>query len=147
MLQEVDESIRRLLIGEMKSLTAASIKDESQILLGLAPSDPPKDGKPRIYLFLHDLRENLALRDESFHTKRSPGDWMTAKRPATMRLDLSYIVTVSAPDLTMAHQVLGEALACLVRNTVVPEKYLGPSLRDESPGALFLAVAQPDHPA
>lgn len=148
MIQDVDESIRRLIVGELLSAGSSIIKDESQIVLGVPSDEPDKDKKPKINLYLHDVRENLPLRDESFHVRRSGQDeWAVAKRHASIRLDLSYIIAVSAEDPLVEHRILGEVLAALIRNNVVPEKYLAKSLADEQPNALLLSVAQPDHPA
>lgn len=147
MIQDVDESIRKLIVGEMLSGGGSLIKDESQIILGLPTEDQGKDKKPRINLYLHDVRENLPLRDESFHVKRGQDEWSVAKRPGAIRLDLSYILTVTAEDPLTEHRVLGDVLAALIRNRVVPDKYLSQSLLEENPNALLLSVAQPDHPA
>lgn len=146
MIQDVDESIRRLIVGELLNAGGSLVKDESQVILGLPPDEAPKDKKPHVYLYLHDVRENLPLRDETFHIKRQPNEMSIAKRHAPVRLDLSYILTVVADDAYAEHRVLGEILAVLIRNNVVPEKYLADSLKDEMPNALLLATAQPDHP-
>ncbi|HVT11596.1 MAG TPA: Pvc16 family protein [Fimbriimonadaceae bacterium] len=146
MIQDVDESIRRLIVGELVHAGSSLIKDESQVVLGM-PGEDDKDKKPRINLYLHDVRENLPLRDESFHIQRKPSDWAVAKRHAAIRLDLAYIIVVTAEDPLIEHRVLGEVLAVLIRNNVVAEKYLAPSLLEEQPNALLLAVAQPDHAA
>ena len=147
MIQDVDESIRRLIVGELIAAGGSLIKDESQVVLGLPPEDSAKEKKPHIYIYLHDVRENLPLRDESFHIKRQPGEMSIAKRHAPVRLDLSYILTVVAEDAYAEHRILGEALAVLIRNNAVPEKYLTDSLKEENPNALLLTTAQPDHPA
>jgi hypothetical protein len=147
MIQDVDESIRRLIVGELINAGGSLIKDDSQVVLGLPTEDAAKDKKPRINLYLHDVRENLPLRDESFHIQRSPSDWSAAKRAASIRLDLSYLLTVSAEDPLTEHRILGEVLAVLMRNGSVPEKYLSQSLKDENPNALLLSVAQQDHPS
>ncbi|HWA82893.1 MAG TPA: Pvc16 family protein, partial [Fimbriimonadaceae bacterium] len=127
MIQDVDESIRRLIVGELVHAGSSLIKDESQIVLGMPGDDAEKDKKPRVNLYLHDVRENLPLRDESFHIQRKPNDWAVAKRHAPIRLDLAYIVVVTAEDPLVEHRVLGEVLAALIRCNVVPEKYLAPS--------------------
>ena len=147
MIQDVDESIRRLMIGELVNTSGSLIKDESQIVLGLPSDEQPKDKKPRISLYLHDVRENLGMRDQQIHVQQSANEWEIGKRPGALRLDLSYLVTVAAEDPLTEHRVLGEVLAVLIRNRVVPEKYLPQSLKDEAPNSLLLAVAQPDHPA
>jgi len=146
-IQDVDESIRRLIIGELVNAGGSLIKEESQIVFGLPSDEPPKDKKPRLNIYLHDVRENLSMRDEQFHIKKTSSEWEIGKRPGAIRLDLSYIVTVTTEDPLAEHRVLGEVLAALIRNGVVPEKYLAQSLKDEMPNSLLLAVAQPDHPA
>lgn len=147
MIQDVDESIRRLIIGELVAAGGSLVKEDSQVILGLPPEEPPKEKKPLIYLYLHDVRENLPLRDESFQIKRQPGEMTIAKRHAPVRLDLSYILTVVGEDSYTEHRVLGETLAVLIRNNIVPDKYLSEALREENPNALMLTTAQPDHPA
>ena len=147
MIQDVDESLRKLIFGELAAAGGSLIKDESQVVFGLPRDEPSKDKKPQINLYLHDVRENLPLRDESFHINRQANDFTVGKRPGAIRLDISYILSVSAEDALTEHRVLGEVLAVLIRNGVVPDKYLTPSLRDENPNALMLSVAQPDHPA
>lgn len=145
-IQDVDESIRRLIVAELAKAGNALIKDESQVVLGL-PSEDGKDKRPRVYLYLHDIRENLPLRDETFHVKRQGNDWSSSKRPGSIRMDLSYLLTVAAEDPLTEHRLLGDLLAVLIRSQSVPDKYLSESLRSENPNALLLTVAQPDHPA
>jgi hypothetical protein len=146
MIHEVDESIRRLLAEELLKTGNSLIKDEGQIVFGLPTSDD-KDKKARLYLYLHDVRENLRLRDESFHLVKGPEEWSIGKRPAPLRLDISYIISASAEDSLTEHRLLGDVLAVLVRNNIVPPKFLSESLREEGSQALMLAVAQSDHPS
>lgn len=147
MIHEVDESIRRLLAAELLASGNSLIKDESQILFGIPTEELAKDKRPRIFLYLHDVRENLKLRDESFHITRGAGDFTVAKRHAPLRLDISYLVSASAEDSLTEHRLLGDVLAVLVRNGVVPPKYLSENMREEGSQALLLSVAQSDHPA
>lgn len=146
MIHEVDETIRRMISEELLAAGNSIIKDDSQIVFGL-PTDDEKEKKAKLYLYLHDVRENLRLRDESFHLVKGPEEFSIGKRPAPLRLDISYILTASAGDSLTEHRLLGDALAVLVRNNVVPPKYLSENLREEGSQALLLSVAQSDHPA
>ena len=143
MLHEVDESIKNLLFGELKKRAPGLVQDEGQIVIG-----PPKDeddGRARIYLFLHDVHENLSLRDPSFEVRRGTNDWEIGKSRKATRLNLSYLLTAHANTAAEEHRMLGEALGVLLRNGFVPEEHLVGSLRPFAEEAVVLSVAQRDH--
>jgi hypothetical protein len=145
-IQDVDATLERLLAGE---LAAAAPKEGFQVTFGPpTDADEKRTSKPRVNLYLHDVRENLDLRDESFHVSRKPGENEAKRFPGAVTMDLSYLVTVhSDGDPVAEHKFLSDVLGVLFRARSVPEKYLAESLRPGGPNAMSLTVAQPDHPA
>ncbi len=150
MIQEVDESLRQLLLGELGRLEGPSITAADQITF-LPPAtleqNPPK--KPSINLYLHDVRENVELRQhERMLAERSPNEETVQRRRAPIRLDLAYLITVHAGDEPSAeHKLLTEVLGVLLRAPVLPARYLTDIMREDPDNGVLLAVAQPGHPA
>jgi hypothetical protein len=143
MLHEVDESIKNLLFGELKKTAAGLVQGEDQIVIG--PPTGEDDGRARIHLFLHDVHENLSLRDPSFEVRRGANDWEIGKSRKATRLNLSYLLTAHAGTPAEEHRMLGEALGVLLRNGFVPEEHLVGSLKPFAEEAVVLSVAQRDH--
>ena len=184
MIEDVDATLRSLLAGELARVPGSLVRAPEQITFdvpgasdagrengadsGRAKSkaggkeeseDGGQDGgkenpSATVNLYLHDVRENLALRDETFRRVRSPGDAQAVGlRPAPVRLDLAYLVTTHVPDTRNAaardtageHRLLSEVLRVLLRHAHVPDIYLRGLLAGQ--GALPLSVAQPDAPS
>lgn len=144
MLQDVDQSIKNLLLAELRLSPDGLIKDEAQIEFGPGPKDSPP-AKPTLCLFLHDVHENLETRDQSFEVRRGPDLREVAKSRKATRLNLSYLVTAHAKDTEAEHRLLGEALGVLMRNGFIPPKHLAGSLAIFGEPAVTISVAQRDH--
>lgn len=148
MIQDVDAVLGDLLVSELLRV-GSMIADPKQIRFD-AVSDLEKGSrdKPTLNLFLHDIRENTSYRDSEYHVSRPSAGSDVAKRRGAVTLDLSYVVTVQAGgDSKVEHQVLSEVLAVLLRNAVVPAKYMRPIAGEQAPKPILVSVAQPDHPA
>ncbi|MDQ2687027.1 MAG: Pvc16 family protein [Armatimonadota bacterium] len=149
MIQDVDQSLWRMLAEELPKVPGCAVKDGDQITFATpAVAEATEKPKVRVNLFLHDLRENLEQRDMSYHLTRRPGEDSVGVKRAPVRLDLSYLVTCHAGDDTaQEHRLLADVLGVLLRNSAVPEKFLTGVLEGRGPNALPLSVAQPDHSA
>ena len=148
MIHDVDETLKRLLVGELKGMPGSLLKDESQITFGLPSAvETPKGGKPTVNLYLHDVRENAALRDETMHIVRRE-EKSVARQRGPVRLDLSYLITThGAADTLEEHRLLSDVIAVFLRNRTVEDRYLADSLKPFGSSAIMLAVAQSDNPA
>jgi hypothetical protein len=148
MIADVDESLRRLLASELGLVPGCAVHHSAQVAF-----DPPAvaeaigDGAARVNLYLHDVRENVDLRDEGFRSVRStsrPGGEVGRKR-APVHLDLQYLLTVYAGDDSRSeHRLLTQVLGVLLRCLAVPPRYLNGSLAGLSGNAVRLQTAQPD---
>ena len=147
MIQDVDQSLWRLLADELPKVPGCAVKDGDQITFDTpAVAEAAEKPKVRVNLYLHDLRENLAQRDMSFHLTRRPGEDTVGVKRAPVRLDLSYLVTChAADDAAQEHRLLADVLGVLLRNPAVPENFLAGVLEGRGPNALPLSIAQPDH--
>lgn len=167
MIQDVDETLRRLLLGELPKVNARwkttppnvtfdapAVAEGASALPAIAGKNA---GEPsvRINLYLHDVRENVALRSDDYPRRLRPGggDKLELRRPP-VRLNLAYLVTAYAYDAAgiidsrTEHQLLTDMLAVFLRTPDVPEEYRADSLAGNPDGpGLPLFVAQPDHPA
>jgi hypothetical protein len=158
MIQDVDETLRRLLAAELKKLPGCPVQEKEQITFDApAAAEALQDGEARVNLFLHDIRENREARHEAQRLMREPtGEAPSARAQALreagavrqwtrMYLDLGYLVTVYAGDSPgTEHWLLAEVLRVLLRYQAAPEKYLFGGLESLGSNALCLAVAQPD---
>ena len=149
MLHDVDETLRRLLLSELRKTPGCAVYYPEQISF-----DPPalaesvQDGEAHVNLYLHDVRENLMLRDESFRRVGKPEDGILGRRRAVVRLDISYLITVYArDDARTEHRLMAEVLGALMRHLSVPMPFLSGILEGRQANDLLLAVAQPDHPS
>jgi hypothetical protein len=154
MIHDVDETLRRLLSEELAK-RAANAPAGSSASAGLdnvevsfsTPEDAEKSAteRPRINLYLHDVRENVAYRDESFALDRRPGEASAGRKRAAVRLNLAYLITAHAGgELAREHQLLAEVLGILFRNPAAPPAYFGGELEGLGANSVNLAVAQPD---
>lgn len=172
MLHDVDTTLRNLLVGELKEIPGCPIVTPEQIQFmppsvtgtlaqgaGSARSEQgtereeKREGKGEereevaLNLYLHNVRENLALRDETFQRQGKAGARGVSIQRAPARFDLSYLVTVTGLTGMAEHRLLADVLTVLMRSELVDSKYLTGSLAQLGKNALMLAVAQPDHPA
>ncbi|MGW3347202.1 Pvc16 family protein [Nonomuraea rubra] len=110
------------------------------------PDRAYKPSQATVNLFLHEVCENRALRDEARVMTRS-GDRYTSRLPS-LRVDCAYLATAwsaQAGGLKAAeeHRLLGLALRWLSRFPVVDERFLRGSLRTPpQPYPLSTTVAQ-----
>jgi hypothetical protein len=149
MIPDVDETLQTLLCAELSRSPGCPIFEREQISF-----DPPaaaeavQDGVAHINLYLHDLRENLELRDESFRITRSERDGIAGRRRAPVRMDLSYLVTVYAGDNPrLEHRLLSDVLGVMLRCLAVPSEHLRGVLSGLGPNGVGIETAQPDHKA
>lgn len=136
MIDDLDESLRRLLIRELP------IKNgEVQIEF-----DQPKRewsarlSRPTLNLFLYDLRENNTLRQPEWQIERN-GDGTATKRRTPARIDLHYVITAWATEPADEHRLLARTLLALLRHATLPDEILVDSLQAQ-PTPIPLRVAQ-----
>jgi len=147
MIQDIDETLSRLLVSELSRIPGCPIRDPGQITLDSpATAESIRDGEGRVNLYLHDLVENVSMRDESYRLIGKPEEGMLGRRRGPVRMDLSYLVTVYAGDEPAAeHRLLAEVLGVFLRCLAAPVKYLAGSLEGEGSHTLLMEIAQPDH--
>jgi hypothetical protein len=118
--------------------------------------------KPTVNLYLFDLRENTPLRQGGQAVERGP-DGPSGTRPPPVLFDLSYVITVWAPDIATEHQLLWQVMITLMRQPQIgPDllqgalKTLGPPVKTATaqwdgvlhkPGELWSAVDNTLKPA
>ena len=144
MIADVDETLGKLLGTELSKIPGCPVTDRGQItFVPPAAADAVSGGKPRLNVYLHDVRENRALRESGFRLTRKPGENTVGVRRAPISLDLSYLVTAYAgDDASSEHRLLSDALTVLLRCGDVPPEYRVGALEEQS---VTLAVAQPEH--
>ncbi|HZF20334.1 MAG TPA: DUF4255 domain-containing protein [Burkholderiales bacterium] len=119
----VGESLRNLLVGEMKITPSAEVT-----LLG--PDESA--GARRVNLFLYRVQENPFLRNADWRvTSADP----TRIGPPPLSINLFYLLTPYATNdlqtgATPAHEILGEAMRVFYENAIVPNQYLVDGLKD-----------------
>lgn len=119
----VSESLRNLLIGEMRLVPAVPVTV-------LAPDEP--GGDRRINLFLYKAQENPVLKNLDWQVKRGAPTQLV---PPPLSLNLFYLMTPYAPNDSqtgnaVAHEILGEAMRVLHEHPIVPQEYLADGLQD-----------------
>ncbi|MFE9960546.1 DUF4255 domain-containing protein [Micromonospora sp. NPDC005299] len=110
---------------------------------------PDRDYKPpqaTINLYLHEVTENRALRDEARVMERTGTVW--SSRLPSLRVDCSYLVTAWSADtgglkVANEHRLLGLALMWFSRFPVIADRFLQGSLKHPpQPFPLPSVVAQ-----
>jgi hypothetical protein len=119
----VSESLRNLLVGEMRLTPAVDVTI-------LAPDESAK--ARRINLFLYKVQESPTLKNMDWQV--SPGD-PAQLVPPPLSLALFYLLTPYAQNdpqagNTTAHEILGEAMRVFYENPIVPQDYLVAGLKD-----------------
>jgi hypothetical protein len=138
MINDLDETIKQLLIKK-GALDNATVDISFDI--------PDREwsasiSKPRINLYLYDIRENHELRGtEWVVTKDSNGK--TSRKKNASRLDLSYLITVWANDVADEHRLLWQILHTLFRFPVLPREVLAGKLAKQD-YPISTVAAQPD---
>ncbi len=135
------------MVSELSKVPDSLVSDGSQITFDPPTAAEASDGpRCRLNLYLHDVRENVQLRDQSWAVVRrsEEGSIRGRKRPP-VRLDLSYLVTAHmADDPATEHRLLSETLGILLRLPYVPEEYLTGTLEGRGAEGVLLTVVQPD---
>lgn len=151
MINDVDETIRQLLVGELAKIPERGSLSDLKILFDTpAAAGAGKTAASRtVNMYLHDIRENLKRRDEFFRVNRHPEDKSLAGRSrAPINLDLAYLVSTEAQSGTAdAHLLLSDVLGVLLRCEDIPTEYYQGNFAAQDPGAVKLTVATADHPA
>jgi hypothetical protein len=93
--------------------------------------------RPTLNLFLYDVHKDVRFTTAGRAERRNAGD--VERRQSAPVIDLRYVVTAWAAEPRDEHQVLGNALRCVLAHGVVPEAYLGDGLSARA-GYLVLAV-------
>ena len=151
MINDVDETIRQLLVGELAKIPERGSLSDLKILFDspAAPGVGKAASSRTVNLYLHDIRENLKRRDEFFRVNRHPEDKSLAGRSrAPINLDLAYLISTEAQSgAADAHELLSDVLGVLLRCDDIPAAYYQGSLASQDSGAVKLTVATADHPA
>jgi hypothetical protein len=142
MFDEIDDALRQLLIREIPIRS-----NEVEI----AFEHPKREwsarlNRPTLNLFLHDVRENVDLRNSYQHYARPNGDQRTATLPRpTHRVDLHYMVTAWASEPDDEHRLLARTMLSLLRVPELPSDLLSVGLAQQ-PSPIQLKVARYDSP-
>jgi Pvc16 N-terminal domain/Carboxypeptidase regulatory-like domain len=138
MIEALDESIRNLLVEKVPL-------DETEVDISF---DVPNRewskaiSKPTLNVYLHDLRENVELRQNEWSQERGDGGVIT-KTKYGARFDFSYIITAWTTNIEDEHRLLWYVLATLSRYQYLPYDIVEPPLQDQ-PHHMLMKVAQPD---
>jgi len=131
MLKDLDDALEKLL-GDAAAPQPVHDAEVSFV----APDRAYAPGKPTLNLFLHELRENLKLRDpEPIVEPDAAG--LLVRRPPPLRLDCEYLVTAwDKPDGETAvrgsHSLLGLAYKWLSRFPTLPNALLTGALASQA---------------
>jgi hypothetical protein len=127
MFDDLDETIRQLLIAEMPVRNG-----EVEISF-----DQPKrewsarQSKPTLNLFLYDVRENNVLRQQQWERLAGNGnDGKVHLKRMPFRVDCTYMLTTWASVPEDEHRLLTRGLLALFRFPTLPEDRLVGSLRN-----------------
>lgn len=149
MIQDVDDTIRGMLLAEMADVFQCPVNREGQITFE-SPDAAEKAMRtePGINLYLFDVRENTAMRETGSQMVRDRQTGYAARRQPPLLLDLSYLITTyGAGEMAVEHRLLTDVLRALGRNAQVPVRHLKGSLAGDESVALLVSIAQPTHAA
>jgi hypothetical protein len=89
-----------------------------------------------VNLFLHDIRENLDLRDNAPIVERDRTTLQATIQRPPLRMDCTYLVTawpVTGQDTALQeHHLLGQVLQVLCRHPEIPERFWQGQLKAQS---------------
>ncbi|MEI6044980.1 MAG: Pvc16 family protein [Chloroflexota bacterium] len=138
MIEDLDETIRQLLIQKMPLNT-------TEVDISFDVPDREWSGsisKPTINIYLHDIRENLELRQTGWNVARNIDGTFSRSRPPGF-YDMSYLITAWTTNVEDEHRLLWYVLATMVRYPVIPaEVYQGVLVNQNQ--TLSTKIAQPD---
>jgi hypothetical protein len=125
MIEEIDETLRKLLVRELP------IKNGE---VDVAFDHPNREwsarlSRPTLNLFLYDLRENPRLRQTqpSWETQHF-SDGTTFQRRKPFRVDLQFMITAWAAEPDDEHRLLSRTLTAMFRFPFIPENLLSEGL-------------------
>ena len=138
MISELDETIKKLIItkGEL---------DPSQIEIDFEAPDrewSASISKPTVNIYLYDIRENHQLRGTEWIINHN-NDGTATRTKSPNRIDLSYLITVWANDVSDEHRLLWHVMSTLFRYPEIPEDVLSGDLLGQM-YPIKTSTAQPD---
>jgi hypothetical protein len=150
MIQDLDSTLRALLVREMPHLFADDAPNPVTVSFE-TPDDqfPPQNVLlPAVDFFLYDVRENLELRANDWSLQRDSKGVARRQMPP-VRVDCSYLITAWAGEGVPSpvfdeHALLSEVMIVLLRYRTLPEEVLQERLRSQQL-PLPTAVLQPGH--
>ncbi|MCP5095690.1 MAG: DUF4255 domain-containing protein [Chloroflexi bacterium] len=129
MIDDLDETIRQLLIQEIP-ITAGEVD------IGF---DQPKRewsarlSRPTINLFLHDVRENVALRQFGWQEMpQGSNPNTTTRKLSPLRIDCHYMLTTWATEAEDEHRLLTRTMLALFRHPQLEREQLVGRLQDQA---------------
>lgn len=139
MFNDVDETLRRVLIADMPIE-----RNEVDVTFDRPTREwSSRLSKPTLNLFLLDARELPQYRNEVEVITRQPDGSATKKRPAR-RIDLTYTVTAWAREPEDEHRILSRALSTMFRQYRIAREHLQGALVDAA-DPLLVRIAPPDY--
>lgn len=137
MIQEIDESLRRLVLRDAVNGSGVELSFE-------APTKEwaSRRNTPTINIYLYDIREDLERREVEYEDIRDAEGRVVERRPPPRRYTLSYLVTVWTQRPEDEHQVLSSLLAAFLQFDRLPPEILSESLAAQ-PYAIRTTVALP----
>lgn len=140
MLDDLDETLKRLLIEELPRVTEKIEADGFDIRFDVPNREfKARLSKPTLNLYLYNIQENRDLRGKVWEIDRRNGTVATRRPPVP--LDCSYMVTAWSNEVEDEHRLLTGAARVLFRNPVVPQEVLQGALADHI--EIRTLVAQP----
>ena len=117
-IADVDRTMRALLLAEVMPGGSVEVSFEA----------PTRDWSarrtgPAINVYLADLRENLDRRSADIVEVRDESGVVVARRPRERVFSLTYALTAWATTADDDHELLGAALAGLLRHDYLPAQY------------------------
>src|SRR4051794_19525810 len=100
--------------------------------------------RPTLNLFLYDVHKDTRFTTTGREERRDGTD--VQRRESSPVVDLRYVVTAWATEPRDEHQLLGNALRCILAHRSVPEAYLGDGLTTRA-GYLSLTVGSENRKA
>lgn len=141
MLNELDESLRTLLVQDLPRVTERIEADGFDVSFEVPNREfRSRLTRPTLSLYLYNIQENMELRGRAWGVARGNGT-VTTRRPP-VRLDCSYMVTAWSNEVEDEHRLLTGAARVLFRNPVLPNEVLQGALADGI--EVFTEVAQPE---
>jgi hypothetical protein len=138
MINDLDETIKQLLIKK-GGLDSGTVDISFEV--------PDREwsasiSKPRVNIYLYDIRENHELRGTDWIVTKEPNG-STSRKKTPSRIDLAYLITVWANDVADEHRLLWQIMSTLFRYPIVPQDILkGDLAKQEYP--ILTTTAQPD---